>query len=203
VSGFVDRDPGDFWLERWLELLRPAAAGKPVLELACDKGQDTRWLLQQGLSVVATDLVLAPMQGARRSAPAAMFVRHDLRAPLPFESAAFGVVVASLCLHYFDAVTTTFAIAQLRRALVPGGLLFCRVNSENDVLHGAGVGEEIEPGYFRQSAHYAECKRFFNARDLDRFFPGTDWHTICREERTVLRYHAPKIAWELVLRSTS
>ena len=192
----------DLWLARWLELLRPAAAGKPVLELTCDKGQDTQWLLKHGLSVVATDLALEPLQSARRSAPDALFLRHDLRTPLPFGTASFGVVVASLCLHYFDAATTAFAIAEIRRCLVPGGVLFCRVNSDKDVLHGAGAGEEIEPGYFRQSAHYAECKRFFSAGDLNRFFPGADWHTVNREELTVLRYHAPKIAWELVLRSS-
>lgn len=75
------------------------------------------------------------------------------------------------------------------------------MNSEYDVLHGAGVGEEIEPGYFRQSARYAECKRFFSAGDIDRFFPSREWETLSRQERPVLRYDAPKIAWELVLRS--
>lgn len=82
-----------------------------------------------------------------------------------------------------------------------GGLLFCRVNSKRDVLHGAGVGEEIEPGYFRQPARYSQYKRFFSLGDLERFFPSSDWNTLSRQECTVLRYAAPKIAWELVLRS--
>lgn len=192
----------DLWLEPWLTHLQTAADDRPVLELGCDTGQDTRWLLGRGLSVVATDLSFAALQAARRSAARARFVRHDLRTPLPFRTASFGVVVASLCLHYFDSETTARAIAEIRRVLVPGGLLFCRVNSEHDVLHGAGTGEEIEPGYFRQSARYAECKRFFRAGDLERFFPSRDWPARSREERTVLRYDAPKIAWELVLRSS-
>lgn len=193
----------DLWLERWLALLQGAAAAKPVLELGCDTGQDTRWLVDRGLSVVATDLSFEALQTARRSAAGALFVCHDLRMPLPFETASFGVIVASLCLHYFDAKTTALAVAQVRRCLLPGGLLFCRVNSEQDVLHGAGTGEEIEPGYFRQAARYAQCKRFFSAGDLERFFPVSDWHTVNQEERTVLRYGAPKIAWELVLRASA
>lgn len=191
----------DLWLRRWLALLQPAAAGTPVLELGCDAGQDTRWLLDRGFPVVATDLSFEALQAARRTAAPAMFLRHDLRTPLPFRTGTFGAVVASLCLHYFDARTTAAAIGEIRRCLVPGGVLFCRVNSAADALHGAGEGEEIEPGYYRQSARYAGYKRFFSAQDLDRFFPAAQWATVSREERTVLRYDAPKIAWELVCRS--
>src|SRR6188768_1404115 len=112
----------DLWLERWLALLRPAAANKPVLELGCDTGQDTTWMLGRGLSVLATDLSFEALQAARRSAAQAMFIRHDLTTPLPFRKASFGLVVASLCLHYFDRATTTRAIAEVHRCLVPGGL---------------------------------------------------------------------------------
>jgi SAM-dependent methyltransferase len=192
----------DLWLERWLPLLDAEAAPKPALELGCDTGLDTRWLLARGFPVVATDIAWEALQAARQSATGALFLQHDLRTQLPFATASFNVVVASLCLHYFDADTTTRAVAQVRRVLTPGGLLFCRVNSANDFLHGAGVGEEIEPGYFRQSARYAHCKRFFSAADVERFFPPSDWQIVSREEREVLRYAMPKVAWELVLRSS-
>src|SRR6187399_885418 len=112
-------------------------------------------MLGRGLSVLATDLSFEALQAARRSAAQAMFIRHDLTTPLPFRKASFGLVVASLCLHYFDRATTTRAIAEVHRCLVPGGLLLCRVNSVQDVLHGAGMGEEVEPGYYRQAARYA------------------------------------------------
>lgn len=113
----MDRDP---WLERWLKVLPPTTA-KPVLELGCDAGQDTRWLLDHDLPVVATDLSFEALQRARCSAAKAMFVRHDLSTPFPFRTASFGTVVASLCLHYFDEHTTLRAIAEVRRCLVPGG----------------------------------------------------------------------------------
>lgn len=191
----------DLWLERWLPLLLAEVAHKPVLELGCDTGRDTEWLLGHGFTVVATDISWDALQKARQFAAGALLLQHDLRTPLPLKPASFHVVVASLSLHYFDAETTARAIAEVRRCLSPGGLLFCRVNSSNDLLHGAGTGEEIEPGYFRQSARYAACKRFFSAGDVERFFPSRDWHSVSQQERTVLRYDAPKIAWELVLRS--
>lgn len=192
----------DLWLERWLPLLRGEVAGKPVLELGCDTGRDTRWLLSQGFPVVATDISRDALQAASGAAAGASYLQHDLRTPLPFKASSFNVVVASLSLHYFDAETTRRVISEVRRCLAPGGLLFCRVNSANDFLHGAGAGTEIEPGYFRQSAHYAEYKRFFHAADIERFFDPRDWQRVSQEERTVLRYAEPKVAWELVLRST-
>ncbi|WP_332826479.1 class I SAM-dependent methyltransferase [Ramlibacter sp.] len=96
----------DLWLERWLPLLLAEAAPKPVLELGCDTGRDTGWLLRHGLSVVATDIALEALRKARQAAPGALLLQHDLRTPLPFMSASFNVVVASLSLHYFDSDTT-------------------------------------------------------------------------------------------------
>lgn len=153
-----------------MPLLRAEVLQQPVLELGCDAGPDTEWLLGHGFSVVATDLAWDALQRTRRSAADALLLQHDLRTPLPFKSASFHVVVASLSLHYFDADTTTRAIAEVRRCLAPGGLLFCRVNSANDV---------------------------------ERFFPTRDWEAVGKEERAVLRYDAPKIAWEVVLRSSA
>jgi SAM-dependent methyltransferase len=176
----------DAWLERWLPRLR-----SPVLELACDSGVDTAWLVQHGFDVVATDLREAAVRGA-------LFVRHDLREPMSFSDAAFGTVIASLCLHYFEWKTTAAAVNEIRRVLAPGGLFLCRVNSDRDFEHGAGQGEEIEPGFYRQHARYAETKRFFSASDLDRLF-GNNWHELSREEVTIHRYSRPKVAWELAL----
>ena len=190
----------DRWIQRWLAPLRQAAAHHPVLELGCDTGGDTAWLLAHGFDVVATDIAADALRTCAREAPGARLVRHDLRTPLPFADGRFGAVVASLCLHYFDWRTTQAAVAGIHRVLQPGGLLLCRVNSTRDVQHGAMQGEEIEHHYFRQPAHYADCKRFFDGADLDRLFTDAGWIEMSREEREVLRYDKPKVAWELVLR---
>lgn len=194
----------DRWMQRWLPQLRAAAGDGPVLELGCDTGGDTAWLLDQGLPVVAADIALEALRELRRragageaGAAAAHLLRLDLRRPLPFADAAFGAAVASLSLHYFDWATTERAVAEIRRCLRPAGLLLCRLNSTADVLHGATGHEEIEPRFYRVNARYAETKRFFDRADVERLFAG--WTVRAVEETAVLRYAQPKVAWEVVL----
>jgi SAM-dependent methyltransferase len=190
----------DRWMQRWLPAMREAAGGTPLLELGCDDGGDTAWLLAQGFAVVATDIAPDALARCARNAPAAQLLQHDLRTPLPFADGRFGVVVASLCLHYFDWRTTKDIANGLHRVLRPGGLLLCRVNSTRDVLHGAGQGERLERNYYRLDARYASFKRFFDEDELRALFAAPAWHTLSCEERSIHRYAEPKVAWEVVLR---
>lgn len=189
----------DRWMQRWLPELRDAAGHGPVLELGCDTGGDTAWLLAQGFAVVAGDISLPALQSCARTAAGAQLLQLDLRQPLPFAEASFGVVVASLCLHYFEWATTERAVAEVRRCLRPGGLLLCRLNSTRDVLHGAGVGEEVEPHYWRVHGTYSECKRFFDLADVQRLF-AAGWKSVSCQELENQRYAQPKVAWEVLLR---
>lgn len=193
----MTQERSDPWLEGWLPALREAPGPARVLELGCDTGQDTAWLAGRGFAVVATDLSFDALRACARRVPEASCVQHDLRRPLPFADRAFGVVIASLCLHYFDWATTVAAVGEVRRCLAPGGLFLCRVNSSRDVLHGAGQGEALEPGFYRQDAHYAATKRFFDAAMLDRLFLLGDWVERHRTEVSIHRYSQPKVAWEL------
>ena len=189
----------DRWMQPWLALMRERAGAAAVLELGCDTGGDTAWLLDQGFDVVAGDIALPALHKCAGAARGAQLLQFDLREPLPFRDAAFGVVIASLCLHYFDWHTTECAVAEVRRCLPPGGLLLCRVNSVRDVEHGANAGEEIEPGLRRVHGTYSVDKRFFERGDLERLFPHEAWTWHSCRELTIARYDAPKVAWELVL----
>lgn len=192
-----ERDP---WLDRWLALLQGAAATRPVLELGCDAGIDTAWLLRQGFAVTATDIAADALVQCARNAPGALCIRHDLQQPMPFADAAFGAVLASLCLHYFRSQATLDAVAEVRRCIAPGGVLLCRLNSTADVHHGATGFEEIEPHYYRVNGRYAQNKRFFDRAAVEALF-ARGWEFINIEELTNHRYTQPKVAWEAVLKA--
>jgi SAM-dependent methyltransferase len=181
----------------WLAAMR--AGQGPLLELGCDTGGDTAWLSEQGFDVVAGDIALPALRDCASAAPRARLLQFDLRRPLPFRGEAFDVVVASLCLHYFDWATTERAVGEVHRCLRPGGLLLFRGNSVRDVNHGADAGIEIEPGLRRVHGTYSEEKRFFDRPDLERLFTRGSWHWLSCRETTIARYAAPKVAWELAL----
>ena len=197
AAGVYARDP---WLDRWLPLLRHATVASPVLELGCDTGIDTAWLLRQGFAVTATDISADALAQCARSAPGALRIRHDLQQPMPFADVTFGAVLASLCLHYFPWQVTLDVVAEVRRCIAPGGVLLCRLNSTADVHHGATGFEEIEPRYYRVNGRYGENKRFFDHTAVETLF-AQGWEFIHLEELTNHRYAQPKVAWEAVLRA--
>ncbi len=189
----------DPWLDRWWAELSRRCVDGDLLELGCGTGDDTEQLVGHGLRVTAVDISEPALETLRARCRPVATLQHDLSKPLPFAPRSFQAVVASLSLHYFDWETTRAILQDIRRCLVSGGLLLCRLNSTGDVLHGAGRGTEVEPNFYRQDAVYSEYKRFFSAADLDRAFPAGEWQELSRQEGPVLRYGAPKVAWELAL----
>lgn len=191
--GRLVSDECDRWLERWRDVLERAKNGA-VLELGCGGGRDSRFLTDLGLTVVAGDLSEEALEICRRRAPLADVRRIDLREPLPFPDETFPVIVAGLCLHFFDWPGTMAAMAEIRRCLTPGGFLLMRVNSTHDINRVAGH-EEIESNLFLVKWG---LKRFFDQESMERLI-GTGWRVHCLEELTVDRYGVPKVLWEAVL----
>jgi SAM-dependent methyltransferase len=183
----------DPWLERWLPLL----AGRRVLELGCGAGRDTAVLAAAGLEVVAIDASATAIAKARPRVPRAAFHCQDLRAPFPAAKAGCGAVVASLCLHYFPWADTRAAVRRIRQALVPGGILLCRLNSTRDLHFGASGHPRIAANYYRVDG---EPKRFFDRATVLRLF-GVGWRMVSLEEMSIHRYGKPKVVWEAVLTS--
>lgn len=160
---------------------------------------DTSVLVAAAAHVTATDIPGSSFDRARKAAPAATFLHHDLRKPFPFADRSFGAVVASLSLHYFDWCTTLAIVSEIRRCLEPRGAVVCRVNSVRDFNSGAGTGREIEPNFFDTVGKYSNYKRFFDGPSVRAMFgEGCGW--IALEEKTIDRYDLPKVVWEAVLR---
>lgn len=187
--------PTDPWLERWLPLLAERAGCAPILELGCGSGRDTETLAGAGLRVVGIDLHAEAIEEARARAPSAQLHCLDIRQPFPLPAGSAGVVVASLCLHYFDWPETLALAERIRQQLRPGGLLLCRLNSTHDYHHGAR--RVPEPGDDFYSVDGIP-KHFFDRAAVDRLF-ATGWRMLSVEEQVVERYALPKALWEVVL----
>lgn len=188
----------DPWLEPWLATIR--GSGLQVLELGCGPGQDASFLTGAGLSVVAFDRSLRTLEAARQLAPGARLLLADLAVPLPFRDASFDAAVASLSMHYLHWRDTLHAFAEVRRVLKPGAPFLFRVNAADDVHHGAGQGEEVEPNLFRASGGHAELKRFFNRGDVVAAL-GEGFEVEHLRHVTIHRYELPKQAWECLARA--
>jgi SAM-dependent methyltransferase len=187
--------PGDPWLDRWLPLIERQAAAWPILELGCGGGRDSTTLAAAGHRVIGIDRSAKAIEKARQRVPAGTFQCQDLHAPFPVGEAAAGVVVASLSLHYFPWRETQELVRRVRRALMPGGLLLCRLNSTDDRHFGAIGHPAIEPNYYDVDG---EPKRFFDRASVDRLF-GDGWRMIECGEWVIDRYDHPKYVWEAVL----
>lgn len=184
----------DEWLETYIEILGPPTPDTKILELGCGEGRDTRFLSERGFAVTATDISQEQLELCKQNAPRAVHRVLDLRAPLPFADNSFSVVLASLCLHYFDWDTTKKMVADIHRILKLTGHLIVRVNSTSDVNYGAVGFAAIAPNFY---SVLGKEKRFFSDSTLTELF-ATSWTLTHLEEREIDRYDKPKRVWQLV-----
>ena len=185
----------DPWLERLLPLVRERIGSTPVLELGCGSGRDTAVLAAAGCRVVGVDLSAQAIANAQARVPSGEFHCQDLRAAFPLATASVGVIVASLSLHYFTWKETLALAERIHEALLPGGVLLCRLNSVNDHHYGASGHPEIEPDFYLVDG---EPKRFFRRATIVEVF-SRGWLLRQLEEKIIHRYRHPKSVWEAVL----
>ena len=164
-----------------------------VLEIGCGRGHDTHYLIHRGCTVTSFDLSWYALQNLQRTLPPVHLVNGALPDPLPFRDTTFAYVIAGLSLHYFQWHDTLAIIGEIARVLQPGGVLLFRVNSTEDVAHGAGRGEDIEPNLYLQAGRY---KRFFTEEMCRELFDST-WKLERLLPRTEHegRFADPKPTW--------
>ena len=185
----------DDWLARFSADLEKRR-GRQFLDLGCGTGADTLWLLERGYDVLSADYAREALRSVERNLPGGKTAYVDMREPLPFPDGSFGVVVSSMALHYFDAATTRRLIAEVRRALAPGGVLLARVSSVNDVAYGAGSGREVERRYYD---HGSYAQRYLTEGDVRHFFGGIGTLDFFEEgmTRPEAYYSTPKMMWTI------
>ena len=112
------------------------AAGMRVLDAGCGYGRNLVYLLREGAEVSALDADPAAVEHVRALAaelapqlPEGNFRAGGIEA-MPFDDAAFDVVLCNSVLHFArDEQHFLAMIEELWRVLRPGGLLFCRLGS--------------------------------------------------------------------------
>ncbi len=184
----------DPWLDRWLNAILARAHGRPVLEIGCGNGDDTKTLSDAGLDVIAFDLSADAVRQAMRQAPKARITQQDIREPFPPEAVDLGVVIASLSLHYFPWAQTLELVGRVRRVLAPGGMLLCRLNSTEDTNFGAVGHPELEPNYYLVDG---SPKRFFSEAAAREMF-SDGWTVVSLEHFVTTKYIQSKALWEVV-----
>lgn len=117
-----------------------------VLDAGCGTGRNLVYLLQHRFNLWGVDSDVAAINAVRSlaqqlapSLPAERFQVASLE-QLPFETAAFEVVLSNAVLHFVpDEATFWTMLRELWRVLVPDGLFFARLASAD------GIRNELRP----------------------------------------------------------
>ena len=172
ASRWVRREPtslSDFTgRPRTLELCQPVA-GKRVLDLGCGEGYCARLLVGMGAAEVIGIDSSSQMIAAARSEEARepLGIRYDVGDAARLEhvaDASFDLVLAMFLFNYLEIEGTRRCMAEVARALRPGGRFVFAVPHPSLPF----VREEEPPFYFS-----VDRGGYFSNRD--RRFPGKIW----------------------------
>lgn len=182
----------DDWLNKYTKLFRKDFK---FVELGCGRAYCSNYLISEGFSdVIATDFsseVLKMVQEENKDLQTMLF---DMTGGLPFGDNSVDVVIADLCLHYFDSEITKYIIKEISRVLKKDGYLLVRVNSTKEVQKKNNL-EKIEHNFYFEGNIY---KRYFDEEDCYYYFK--DFKVYYLQESAMDRYDNPKVLWELCLR---
>lgn len=183
----------DGWLNKYINLINK---NDVIIELGCGRAYCSNYLLKNNFkNITACDFSSKVLDIVNKENPNLKTMMFDMSLGLPFKDSSTNIIIADLCLHYFDYVTTNYIIDEIYRVLKPNGYLIARVNSANDKLHIPIGAKEIEKNLFYDGQIY---KKFFDQTDLNTLFKK---FKICyMQEENMSRYEKTKILWEFCLR---
>jgi SAM-dependent methyltransferase len=181
----------DGWLDKYFE---GGASPSVIVELGCGTGDDSSFLVGAGASLICCDIDAGALRRVAEDYPSAVVKNFDLRDGIPLEDDVADVVVASLCLHFFDGPTLDGVLAEIRRILKKDGRLLCRVNSAKEYIEGRPDETELSPGAYMTPNGF---KRFYDEAAVREAF--RDWRVDYAEEKTTTKFSKAKSLWELAL----
>lgn len=177
----------DEWLNDFDEIINNCKT--PILDLGCGSGNNTLYLINKNKKVIAADLSSNAITNIIKNFPEIYDTKcFNMLDGFPFKDNSFEVIIADLSLHYFKKQDTEKIVKDLKRILCKNGYLIIRVNSINDVNHGAGQGLEIEKYLFQTED--GRLKRFFDENDIREIFKN--FNIIYLTEEIMTRYKLEK-----------
>src|SRR4051794_26777184 len=105
-----------------------------VCDLGCGPGHVARYLHDRGVQVTGLDLSPAMVEQARHLNPGIAFRQGNMLA-LDVEDGAWGGIVAFYSIIHVPRVQVPVALAEMHRALRPGGLLLLAFHVGDETVH--------------------------------------------------------------------
>ena len=183
----------DNWFNKYIHLLNK---NDKIIELGCGRAYTSLYLLNNGFSdVTACDFsteVINILNTEHKELNTSVF---DISEKLPFKDDEINVIIADLCLHYFDSKKTKEILNEIYRVLKSGGYLIGRVNSANDKYHIPLSAKVLEKNFYYDGEIY---KKFFEEDDFKELFEN--FKILSLEEKHMDRYEKPKTLWEFCIK---
>lgn len=183
----------DNWFNKYIHLLNKS---DKIIELGCGRAYTSLYLLDNGFSdVTACDFsteVINILNTEHKELNTSVF---DISEKLPFKDDEINVIIADLCLHYFDSGKTKEILNEIYRVLKSGGYLIGRVNSANDKYHIPLSAKVLEKNFYYDGEIY---KKFFERKEFKELFEN--FKILSLEEKHMDRYEKPKTLWEFCIK---
>jgi ubiquinone/menaquinone biosynthesis C-methylase UbiE len=137
-----DLTPADFE-RRTRFLVGDLAPGLRVLDVGCGDGRFSEVVLGRGGVVTGVDVAEAALRRARARCPRGSFARVEFDGRLPFDDGSFELAWAGEVIEH--VADTARWLSELRRVLVPRGLLLVTTPSHGRLRLAVGGIERFSP----------------------------------------------------------
>lgn len=105
-----------------------------IVELGCGRAYTSKYLIDNGFkNIIACDFSKEVLNIVNNENPNIKTMLFDMSDGLPFNDNSKNIIIADLCLHYFDLSKTKYIFSEIYRVLKENGYLIARVNSFNDI----------------------------------------------------------------------